>query len=170
MKLTIPTLILIAMICMISSCKKDSNSEQNPCDNLLNEASPRSIGIAFTDKENGSNLVLANAFGAKEISVIIGETGKPFNNWRIVKSSDNSPLNGFMEIRFFNETPGDHSFKIQIEGKETIILSYTILKEKSEDPCRLFSYPITGLKILNYNWDLYKHNGTIVPLVLVVKI
>ncbi|MEJ5146578.1 MULTISPECIES: hypothetical protein [unclassified Sphingobacterium] len=163
-KLITPILILVATFCLIASCKKNRN-----CDNILNQAPPRRIDFTFTDKESGSNLILTDAFGEKNISVSVGETGIPFYDWRIIKGSENSPMNGFMEIIFFNDTPGDHSFKIQIQGKETIILSYTILKEKSEESCRLFSYPITGLKILNYSWDIYKQNGSIVPLVLVVK-
>jgi len=113
MKLITPILILVATFCLIASCKKNLN-----CDNILNQAPPRRIGLTFTDKESGSNLILTDAFGEKNISVSVGETGTPFYDWRIIKGSENSPMNGFMEI---------YSSTIPLE---TIVLRFRFKEKK----------------------------------------
>jgi len=76
----------------------------------------------------------------KDIKVTIGETEKPSKDWRVISGPVDSPLNGFLEFSFFNKTPGDHTFKIETKGFETVTLSYTILQEKTNNPCRPYSY------------------------------
>lgn len=165
MKCLFLNLVLSALFFTIAGCNKNPN----PCEGMLSQAPPRTVGLVVLDETNGKNILL-NTPDADDIKVYDEESGKLLPNWRIIQAPDGHPLNGALELPLFDQTEGDHSFDIQINGIEPIILSYTISKGKNDNPCLPYLPPLTALKVLNHTWELFENEGKPVPNIVVIRI
>ncbi len=159
-------ILLISLFITLLGCEKQT---KNPCDGLMNESPPLKIGIFVFDNAKGDNLILTNALEASDIKVTEMQTGNTFNSWRIIKTP-NSPLNGMLEIAVFNEKANDYSYKIELKGLGTILMGYTIKQEKTNDPCKIYNYPMNGLKSTSHNFELFKHEDKTLPNIIKIHL
>ena len=87
-----------------------------------------------------------------DIKVIELKTGNRFNNWRLVKAA-NSPLNGMLGIAVFHEKAGQYFYKVEIKDMGTVAIDYMISQEKTDNPCRVYSYPMTGFQSTDHDFE-----------------
>lgn len=147
-KLTTYTSLIFLFITLLA-CRKHTN---NPCDGILNESPPKKIGILLYHKATGDNLVLSNPIEETDIKVVALPSGNTINNWRLLKSA-NSPFNGMLEMAVFHEKAEQHSYKIEIKGMGTFAIAYSISQEKTDDPCKTYTYPMSGLKSTDHDFE-----------------
>lgn len=159
--------LFVALICVCSGCKK--SSIDNPCNGVMNQSPPLRVGVLFNDKQTGINFIIANGLGANDIKISEAQTEKVINNWRIV-ASPNTPTNGMIELAAFHETAGVHTFNIEVKGLGVIPLSYTIKQMKSDNVCKMYYYPLEGLKTPSHNFKPLEYDGKIFPQIIVVAV
>jgi len=150
MKTLLKLTFLLIAITIIASCKKPIRSPDNECDGLLNESPPLKIGIVLADRPTGQNLILQNGLTPAEVKITLSGSSKPLY-WRIINTAG-SPLNGMIELTNFHEQAGEYRYKIEAKGLKDVEFSYKIKQVKSDHPCRIYSYPMEGLKALNFNY------------------
>lgn len=160
------TLLIPFLVCLFLGCK---TSPANPCDGLMNQSPPLRIGLVLFDKHTGDNLFQTNVLKEDDIKVTVLQTGNVVRNWRVI-NSPNSPLNGVLEFAMFHETAGEYVYKIELKKRGTINLSYIITQEKTNDPCKMYSYPINNIKVLNHDFEQFKYEGKTSPNILAVKL
>lgn len=156
--------LLLALLMVFLGCKKQVH---NPCDGLLNQGPPLQVGMMLYHKAKGENLALTKPIEAADINVTDLQTGKPTPNWRLNKAV-NSPLNGMIEIAAFHEKAGQYLYKVDIKEIGTVTIGYTISQEKTDNPCRTYSYPMTGLKSTDHNFEPFIHQDK--PVRNVIKV
>lgn len=157
---------LIAFFCLFVGCKRSTN---NPCEGLMNESPPLRIGVMLIDRQTGNNLIQTNALKAEDIKVTIAQTGSTFNDWRIINTT-NSPFNGMLEFTAFHEKAAEYAYKIELKNLGTVNLSYTIKQEKTNDPCKMYYYPMEGLKVSGHDFEPFKYEDKTYPNVVVVTL
>lgn len=135
----------------------------------MNESPPLVIGVMLLDKQTGNNLIQTGALNAEDIKVSIVKTGAVFNNWRIINAA-NSPMNGMLEFAVFHEKADEYTYKIELKNLGTFNVSYTIKQEKTNNPCKVYYYPMDGLKVSDHEFESFKYQDKTYPNVVVVKI
>lgn len=166
MKKLLRSPFLFAFFCLFLACKTSIN---DPCDGLMNESPPQKIGVLLLDKRTGNNLLQTDLINLDDIKVTLGQTGAVFKNWRVINSS-NLAMNGIIELAVFHEKAGEYSYKIELKNLSTVDLSYIIKQEKTNDPCKTYSYPMSNFKVLNHDFEQFKYEGKTAPNILVVQL
>lgn len=166
MKMHLKFTFLIVLFCLFLGCK---TSTSNPCDGLMNESPPLRIGLILVDQETGTNFLQKNGLKGEDVKVTNASTGVIASNWRI-NNIPNSPMDGMLELVMFHEKVGSYGYKIELKDLSIINVSYAITQEKTDDPCKIYRYPISSLKVLNHDFDFFKHENRITPNILVVQL
>jgi hypothetical protein len=156
--------LLLSLFVALFGCKKQT---KNPCDGVLNESPPKKIGLLLFDKAKDENLILVKALQPADIKVTISETNETHNSWRIVKAQG-SPLDGMLEINFFNEKAGDYAYKVEVNGIGTVTIGYTIKQGNTDDPCRAYVYSLTAVKSTSHDFAPMTNNNTTIPNIIKV--
>lgn len=84
--------------------------------------------------------------------------------------TESSPLNGAVLLPVFNETPSEYQYDMQMGNAGTVTLSYTVNQEKSDSPCRTYSYSIRDIRIVNQPYEAFQYEGKTYPKILVVAL
>lgn len=156
--------LLLCLLTIFLGCKKQP---ANPCDGISNQSPPLQVGMMLYDKAKGENLVLSKPVETTDIKVTELQTGKSIHNWRLIKAA-NSPLNGMLEIAAFHEKAGQYLYKVEIKEIGTVTIGYTISQEKTDNPCRTYSYPMSALKSIDHDFEPFVHQDK--PIRNVIKV
>ena len=159
-KLVLLTLLLLNIF---AGCKK---AETDPCEGLLNESPPAKIILKFIDKQTREPIMVDAAL----LKITEQQSGDPYKNWSVNNTTGFSPLNGSVVLGFFNETPGEYQYNIQLGNKGTVVLSYQVSRKETDNPCRLYSYPISEIKIVNQPFELFQDEGKTYPNILIAAL
>lgn len=170
MKLRSFLMLILSASIFISAChKKEPLSD--PCSDVLSESPPIRIMVKFIDKTTKENLILANGIMDTDISVTYKQTGQAVKNWRVYRGQGGPvPIDGMLEFVIFNEMPGQHDYEIVLGSVATAMMSYTVTKVKSENPCRPYYFPINGIKISDHPFMPFEEGGKIYPNILVTEL
>lgn len=147
--------LLIAFLITLLSCKKQPI---DPCSGMLSQGPPLRIGMLLYDKVKGENLVLSKTLAETDIKVTAQPSGKTVTNWRLFKAQ-NSPLNGMFELIVFHEKKGQYHYNVEIKGLGSVVIAYTITQEKSDNPCRSYNYPMSGLLATDHEFEQFVYQG-----------
>jgi hypothetical protein len=142
-------LLLITSLCF--NCKKTGKNPEDPCNSILNENPPLKVAIVLADKQSGNNLILSTGLTAADIKLSLSGSTMPVTNWRLINTPA-SPLYGILELAVFHEKAGEYRYKIEAKGLKEVEFSYTIRQVKSESPCKIYAYPMEGLKAINQDF------------------
>ena len=156
---------MIALLITLLSCKKQPTSD--PCSGMLSEGPPLRIGMLLYDKAKSENLVLSKAISESDIKVTAQPSGNTIDNWRLVKSQG-SPMDGMLELSVFHETAGQRYYKVEVKGLGNVSIGYTITQQKSDNPCRTFSYPMSGLLSTDHDFEQLVYQDKKLPNVIKV--
>jgi len=161
MKILRYSILLLFLFSALPGCKKNGlNSD--PCDGILNESPPSKVVVVLTDKQTGDNLILKNGLTAADLKITLAGKAMPLTNWRVV-NSPGSPLNGMVELAVFHEKAGEFRYNIQAKGIADIEFAYTVKQVKSDSPCKLYYYPLEGLKATNHDYVKLEIEDEIYP-------
>jgi len=142
---------LLIIFTLTMSCKKPWKNPEDPCNGIMNESPPSKVGIVLADKSSGNNLILSGGLTAADLKLTLSGSTTPLTNWKII-NTPGSPLNGILELAVFHEKAGEYRYKIEAKGLQSVEFSYTIKQVESDNPCKIFAYPIEGLKAINWNF------------------
>lgn len=160
MKTRFHVLSLLLWLLLMSNCKK---SGKDSCEGVLNESPPRTVGIFFANEMTAERLIPK----AEAITITYASSGENFSNWRVV-TQPGSPLYGMIELLVFEEAVGDYAYSIAINDAEPITISYSMLKQTSDNPCKPFNYPVYNLRSLTHPYvPLPSGEGTVANRVLI---
>lgn len=156
-------LLIVLILNIVTGCKK---ADTDPCEGLLNESPPAKIIVKFIDKQTREPLILDTAF----IKITDKRSGTAYKNWSVKNTTGFHALNGSLVIGFFNETPGEYQFNIQLGNKGTALLSYQVSRKETDNPCRPDSYPIGEIKIVNQSFELFQYESRTYPNILITAL
>jgi hypothetical protein len=156
-------LLIVLILNIFTGCKK---AHIDPCEGLLNESPPAKIIVKFIDKQTREPLILDTA----SIKITDKRSGTAYQNWSVLNATGFNALNGSLTIGFFNETPGEYQFNIQLGNKGTALLSYQVSRKETDNPCRPDSYPIGEIKIVNQSFELFQYESRTYPNILVTAL
>ena len=150
MKILRYSILLLVLFSVLLGCKKNGENS-DPCDGILNERPALRVMIVLADKQTGDNLILKKGITTTDLKIMLEGTATPLTNWRIV-NIPGSPLIGMLELAVFHEKAGEYQYKIETKGLSDVEFSYTIKQVKSDSPCKLYYYPLEGLKATNQDY------------------
>ncbi len=153
----------LILFAALTSCQK---TETNPCEGLLNESPPTEIILKFIDKQSKETIVI----DAAVIKVTEKQSGNSYTNWNVYNRPGSPVLNGALSIPVFSESDGEYQFEIQPGNFGAVILSYKIIREKTDNPCRPYSYPMKDIQITNQPFENLQLDGKTYPTILVVAL
>ena len=156
-------LLTVLFLNIFTGCKK---AQTDPCEGLLNESPPAKIIIKFIDKQTREPLILDTA----SIKITDKRSGTAYKNWSVLNTTGFDALNGSLMIAFFNETPGEYQFNIQLGNKGTAVLSYQVSRKETDNPCRPESYPIGEIKIVDQSFELFQYESRTYPNILITAL
>ncbi|ETZ22333.1 hypothetical protein [Pedobacter sp. V48] len=150
MKILRYSILLLVLFSVLPGCKKNGENSDR-CDGILNENPPLKVMIVLADKQTGDNLILKEGLTATDLKITLEGTATPLTNLRIV-NIPGSPLIGMLELAVFHAKAGEYRYKIETKGLSDVEFSYTIKQVKSDSPCKLYYYPLEGLKATNQDY------------------
>jgi hypothetical protein len=161
MKILRYSILLLVLFSALPGCKKNGVN-LDPCAGILNESPPSKVVIAVTDKQTGDNLILKNGLTAADLKITLAGIATPLTNWRVL-NSPGSPMNGMLELVVFHEKAGEFRYKIEAKGLADVEFSYAVKQVKSDSPCKLYYYPLEGLKATNQDYVKLEIGDKIYP-------
>lgn len=162
--------VILCLTVWFISCQKT----KDPCPVILSEGMPKEIGVIFLDKETGESLFKIHDIDAPNIKVTNAVTGEIFKSGGLIYNSVRpTPNNGIVKLASIPDTEGEHSYKIQIDDFESIVIAYTGIKKenKTNDPCSSpYYYSITDIRIVDHPFNVFEYEGKAFPNIVVVEL
>ncbi len=151
--------LLLATTCWGFSCHK--LKDENPCDNVLNEGTPASVALIFTDKQTNELLLLSKNIDPATITIVPEQPDIPSEKGAIVNQAG-SPMHGALLFHITDTKKGTFSYKVTIPAIGTAILSYTNQELKQDNPCHPYYISITDAKITGYPFTVTSANAKLI--------
>ena len=151
-----PRLLLLQTLlfaCLGVSCQKDAT---DPCEGVLSEGSPKIVGILFVDKETGENIVTVNDLDTTDVKVVFERDGTPFKDYLIASAAPANPVAGAV-VFYPREKEDIYLFNIRVADFGAVKFSYTVTQKETGNRCRPHSYPVSEVKIVDYQFEQFEH-------------
>lgn len=153
-------LFLLAVISISPACKKNKQTDADPCKDLYAALEPAHVALIFIDKETGENILLSKNIDPAKVTVT------PETNVRIIKDTS-SNLNGALRFYIADTKKGDYKYVVNIPDVGTATLTYTNEEVETGNVCHPVAIVVNSPSIGEYSYTTVK-SGT--GFIITIKI
>lgn len=146
---------------LIIACKKQSSSQPDPCDGLLNEGMPTQVGLIFLDAQTGENILLSKGIDTAAITITPEPVDHQLKRGVIVKQPG-SPLHGALVFLISDTKEGMFKYEINITNVGSATLSYTNKEEKTNDKCKPYYIRVADPTIEDHSFTVSQTGSRLV--------